>query len=742
MRWLTRRLKMWHRNDRGSIAVLTLFVVWSFVAMVAVVWNTGEYAVRRNAVQTAADTSAHAAASWLARGTNLITATNMQIVEVASAEAIWQAERQILSPTYYGGIKGWLSIKRTHVYRDHLITPAKALPSNEVRETPVDPLRSFEQMTRSDNRPSTFRYLSRDGYRVFTDNLYYARDQMNGALGLPIITAAQRSLTPPMLGITDTERTELEQMLFTATVLIDLYEEVLRGLDEQLDITAQLEARVANSVNTQDFFALQRRNIFENFQRQVFQTTPGVLNEQRQRLVDFYNMDVATVGAEVPPVREVMQTNVPNRVFARSTQVQDFVTGKDRSIRVIGGTYGAIVCPPLRRNYYYRAALDKAAADAIVMPYLNQIDASRARFQLFYYNYLDYRLRTAEPQYLDTMTQIADRLIRRNEPRTVTTTIKPYTQLNYKDYTQFFLPSSEGAAYTDAFLTAPERWNRTYNPIRETILSRLGDGDPVPSTGQRRAMYVLATYNMYPIPEWAKPAVWPLARDYMRTSVYDRNYQRLWNFRYNEVLKETYESEYARLINAGVSDGEAKRQARDTAETSARSEADIFAKQIGDYGARMVAEQGADMWIGITWPYEINPPQIQVPPTLGLQDSDRHQYMTVLSAAVSRDTTNPKLTMTNLLNEYTVSPVAGYAQAEAFNWMEFNGSYGGGDRFDQLWPPRPWRVSTFGGWSWQPKITYADRVGYYAEKDGRIRGILQRGGVPNPNGSLDVLNKH
>ena len=39
------------------------------------------------------------------------------------------------------------------------------------------------------------------------------------------------------------------------------------------------------------------------------------------------------------------------------------------------------------------------------------------------------------------------------------------------------------------------------------------------------------------------------------------------------------------------------------------------------------------------------------------------------------------------------------AQTETFTWREWREGYGAGDRYDRRTPPRPWRVSTSGGWS-------------------------------------------
>src|SRR4051812_7999411 len=86
-RWLGK----FHRDSRGAIGVLVLLTIWCFVALIAMLWNTTEYSVRRQQVQNAADAAAHSAGVWQSRTLNAITGQNMVISRDASAEAIWRA---------------------------------------------------------------------------------------------------------------------------------------------------------------------------------------------------------------------------------------------------------------------------------------------------------------------------------------------------------------------------------------------------------------------------------------------------------------------------------------------------------------------------------------------------------------------------------------------------------------------------------------------------------------------------
>src|SRR5436305_7505072 len=77
-----------HADDRGNLGILLLLVLWALVALIGLVWNTGEYATRRRVVQTAADSAAHAGNLWTGRTTNLTAATNMVMAQNGSAEVI------------------------------------------------------------------------------------------------------------------------------------------------------------------------------------------------------------------------------------------------------------------------------------------------------------------------------------------------------------------------------------------------------------------------------------------------------------------------------------------------------------------------------------------------------------------------------------------------------------------------------------------------------------------------------
>jgi hypothetical protein len=83
-----RLLRLLHRHERGSVALILLLIVFALWALLALVWNTGAVISTKIRVQTAADAAAYEATVWTSRTTNLIAASNRMIVRTASARAL------------------------------------------------------------------------------------------------------------------------------------------------------------------------------------------------------------------------------------------------------------------------------------------------------------------------------------------------------------------------------------------------------------------------------------------------------------------------------------------------------------------------------------------------------------------------------------------------------------------------------------------------------------------------------
>ena len=237
---------------------------------------------------------------------------------------------------------------------------------------------------------------------------------------------------------------------------------------------------------------------------------------------------------------------------------------------------------------------------------------------------------------------------------------------------------------------------RAVHLYREMVLHGMGEG----------TVYSLSTYDLRPIPSWASASVYQDAYNHIYREVYQRNYERLWRMKYRE------------LRQGGATDADA------------RSQATAWAADIAAQGATQIAQIASAEWVDREWPYEITPPENPVPPAAGLRIEDRHRYFTLAAAAKSNDQSAPKPVLTKMFDALRQPMVAG-AQAETFNWMEYQGHYGAGDRYDQWMPPRPWRLSTAGGWNWQPKLAFMDALSATLENNEEFRGYFNEGGVRN-----------
>jgi hypothetical protein len=251
-------------------------------------------------------------------------------------------------------------------------------------------------------------------------------------------------------------------------------------------------------------------------------------------------------------------------------------------------------------------------------------------------------------------------------------------------------------------------WSGQISGWRRAILRGMGD----------TPQHVLVTYNRYYVADWAKPAVYQDAYDYVYQWVYSHNYQRLYRQRLNELRRKK------------------------VPEAQAQQQAAAWAQFLASTGATMIAEQAALEWITRTWPYEIAPPEQPVPPTPGLSVAERQAWFTVLVAGKTTDESQAKPFMGKIFAAPT-APMASYAQAESFNWMEFNGGYGASDRYDRRMPPQPWRVSTIGGWTWQPRLALSDALDQALQNNPQFRSYFEQSGVSgNDSAAIQNLVTH
>ncbi len=148
-----------------------------------------------------------------------------------------------------------------------------------------------------------------------------------------------------------------------------------------------------------------------------------------------------------------------------------------------------------------------------------------------------------------------------------------------------------------------------------------------------------------------------------------------------------------------------------------------------------------------------------MPPFRGMGVNDRQQDFTVLAAARQTDQTAPRLLMGWLFGGDDTQ-LAAYAQAETFNWMEFNAQYGGTERFDEgvsipevnltslgihnfVGAPRGWRVGSIGGWNWRARLSLSDALYQATQTNDEFAQYLQSAGIQNfDQATINELNMH
>jgi hypothetical protein len=253
----------------------------------------------------------------------------------------------------------------------------------------------------------------------------------------------------------------------------------------------------------------------------------------------------------------------------------------------------------------------------------------------------------------------------------------------------------------------------------------------VPGLLQQGTYMTLATYKLRPIPGWAK--------DSMHSTIQQ------------DISDYIMYMNIPRLVGGNL------------------SFANVLAARAALQGpAYQVAGEIADEWVNRPWPYEIAPPGTHTPTDhntdtsplavpAGMTHDDRQHFFSILAVAVDNERVRPL--MANIFGQ--AAPMIAYAQGEAFNWMNFNTGYGGNESFDNpsytvnhLWAisdfkeigcPRGWRLSTTGGWNWQPRLAISDTLSEAAQPqlNSDVRALLEKAGLStDDDDSLSEINLH
>jgi hypothetical protein len=295
---------------------------------------------------------------------------------------------------------------------------------------------------------------------------------------------------------------------------------------------------------------------------------------------------------------------------------------------------------------------------------------------------------------------------------------------NYADHYQ---------TYTEAF--ASNAWHRHVNAARVTVARNLG---------YTRQFMVLKTYDLHFLPDWAKPAI--------RQSVATAAEQRIvaMNLRpvTRDILTTLVRADPLRLGGRYLDPIGRGRALRSAYTPLAVGMADRTIRP----AAYTIAQEIADEWVSRPWPFEIAPPENEDTPRPGITRDDRLGLFTVVAAARATKDSAPRLLLQKIFNPEPTSLVA-YAQAEAFNWLEYNSNFGGQSYEDVIpspWldghfvgSPRSWRTGITAGWNWRARLTRADALSEALDNNDDLSQYFRDAGITVPDKeTLDEINLH
>lgn len=87
-------LSSFHRDEQGQIIYLTVVSVVVFVALAALIINSGHMVTRKMETQNAVDAAAVSSAAWIARGMNVISMNNVAMTELLALTVVLRALKE------------------------------------------------------------------------------------------------------------------------------------------------------------------------------------------------------------------------------------------------------------------------------------------------------------------------------------------------------------------------------------------------------------------------------------------------------------------------------------------------------------------------------------------------------------------------------------------------------------------------------------------------------------------------
>lgn len=775
-----RRWKVWagrfHRDTRGALGILLLLIVWALVLLIGLVWNSGEMATRRRQVQTGADAAAHASATWLARGLNGITALNMAICQDASAETIWRAVGEA-DKAVRGRLQSELGEITSRLAngdanyaaaRQRMLDDLAAV-DNEYAMTrrALDEIEAEAGGAAISDAQQKTQFLA--SIRQAGAALSWAQDTyVNGhapAAGLPG-TPGPNGEGLRMLVANWSSRT---------STLAEL-QAVLAAIQQELAVVQSFEQRTQPAM-AQDLpgqVTLHRQTLFAEEQKAAA-GLPEAIEGQRGPMADVHQVKVtlalprrasaeagsASIAAPVmaaprekiahvdsirmafpleafdafgtaDPIVMIDPLNVhtdenqiwfPDVATTMPVDLQQQYPGIPATFTVrcnVPEGWGHLYCAPLERYVSERITLDQAQLRA----YMTQMDDIREQLEQTLQQMRGYGsqsmiqplpLQIADPAIDSTVQPVMIYMLPRiapTNPASLRATIQIY--------------NTHAAAYTGAIrrLTgalsnlanfyleftqpfAADTWDSHLRAARQTVLKALG---------QDGRFMVLRSYGLRSIPDWARPGMLANAQRRIYDAIIRMNLDAVGNQVANYFVQSN-----PRGMGGDILDAASRNQFLRAGYSQDVSQiAYAVVAQVAAEASPLIAME----WISRPWPYEITPPELAVPPTRGIGRDDRLRYYTLLAGAMTTEASTPRLLLPKVFGDGRA--LVAYAQAEAFNWMEFNSRYGAADRYDEvtmlpeegLWyytpfigTPRCWRLSSPGGWRWQPRLSYADALG-------------------------------
>lgn len=807
---MLKKIRGLHRNNRGAMAVLVLLTIWGLVVMLAMLWNTAEYGMRRQHVQNAADSAAQASATWLARSLNAVAAQNMVIGQDASAEVIWTA----VPPTD----------KKVRAELEKELALAIAMQNNNdpafsnSRNAILSALISVDTeyaMTQAQlgivsGLAGGASFTDPAAALKFKNALRQAPDAMAWVQNTYVNGGAANGVGrpgppgPAGVGLRDLVKSWTQPQNEQAMLQV-----IIDTLNKELQIVQQFDTQTAPATaqNVPSQMASHEQQVFQT-QQQMIAALPGAIEQQRQQLTDFTHCDLTLATVDADPAVIGPATVVAPIIAAGDVPVSDAhidsirVAYPAEAAKEFGTSDPSVVIDPIN-VHTDQAKIWFPNQDAPVPAELqSQYPGVAATFLVVctipdgwghiwaapMERYINDRvgrdqqnIRSGFMQPIDDLRQqLAQTLA---QMRGITNNVQ-ITDLpaNLPDLVpdpqgnpQFepVLPNlvvpagasaklkaevaaynQHGAAYTGAVRSlaqalrsyalyfnqftqpfAGARWDREISKARYTVLKALGSG---------KGFMVLKSYKLRNLPDWAKDGMSASAEVSIRERIIAMNIGNVTQNVLNAMIKADPQG-----LGAAYLDPQAKLQVLGAAYSPGAAQiAQAIVRDVATRVAPLIAAE----WVARPWPYEITPPEKAVPPARGIGKDDRQHYYTVLAAARTTSDSAPKPFLAAVFTDS--KNLVAYAQAEAFNWMEFSGSYGGADRYDEVsqlpsdrdwWGPhyigvpRCWRLSTVGGWNWQSKLAMADALAPAMAVNQEFTGYFSDAGVTAGSAGSDVF---